>query len=93
LHLTWHCWHVCYVLQQAAAANSMAPQDGMNGDPQAMYGNCMVMPGAYGQGMPANMPQPNGYGAAYGQQYAPYPQQQFQPDMSGGYYQGQPHPM
>ncbi|WIA28292.1 hypothetical protein OEZ86_010845 [Tetradesmus obliquus] len=78
--------------RQAAAANTMAVQEGMNGDAQAMYGNCMVMPGAYGQGMPAGMP-PNGYGAAYGQQYAPFPHQQYQPDMSGSYFQGQPHPM
>lgn len=93
VHLTWHCLLVVLrVLQQAAAANTMAVQEGMNGDAQAMYGNCMVMPGAYGQGMPAGMP-PNGYGAAYGQQYAPFPHQQYQPDMSGSYFQGQPHPM
>lgn len=57
----------------------------------------------YGMGMPAAGygTVPNGYSqvnaAPYGQQqfaaYAQQQPQQFQPDMSGSFYQGQAHPM
>ncbi|KAF6258110.1 hypothetical protein COO60DRAFT_1150704 [Scenedesmus sp. NREL 46B-D3] len=67
--------------RQAAAASTMAAQEGMNGDAQAMYSNCMVMPGAYGQGLPAGMP-PNGAGGVMQQQ--PQLEQQQSPTLGMG---------
>ena len=60
------------------------PQDGLMGDPQAMYGASMMMQGGYGPGMQCPMSAGFNQLNAYGQQYQPM-QQQFQPDMSGYY--------